>query len=192
MPVAKISMPFILRERGSNEPCSQKDSIPEVASAVWKAGALCFTSGTGAATVLNPCATAATLVYGQSPDAAKFGGNTRPPDALFGLNHFCFAVLDRVLEVNAASQTAGVGALGTANGVTYLGGGTNGVALAPGQRYGLWVAPSGPFAGIQFLDVNNVTLAQQLFEIVAIAPNQSTADNNPRIEVRVVVDKIQG
>lgn len=188
---AKIAAPFIIQEHGSNEPTVQKDAVPENGtSQIWLQGALVYTSGTGASVVLNELATAGTVVYGQSPDAAKGTGSLLPPDALFGANHFCFDLRDRILEINVASSTAGIAAIGTANGVTWAGGGTNGVALAPGQQYGVINPTSGVYKGKQMIDVNNTT--QKVFEIVALAPNQATTDNNPRVWARLITTAIQG
>lgn len=196
MAIARITFPFIIQESASNNPAVQKDAVPEAAAQNWLPQSLVFTSGTGSAVVLNVVPTAGTLVYGLSPDGAK--GTTspaialQPPQALFGLNHFPFDLRDRILEINAVSGTAGNAVIGTANGVTWAGGGTNGVALAPGQKYGCFRASAGTYDKIQFLDVNNTTAAQQLFEIVALAPNQAVGDQNPRVWVKIVEDKIQG
>ncbi len=196
MAIARIAQPFIIQEGQSNSPCVQKDAVPEIAASNWLAGSLVFTSGVGAAVVLNVVPTAGTLVYGQSPDAAKVSTTPaellKPPFALFGLNHFPFDLRDRIVEVNAVSGTAGNAVIGTANGVTWAGGGTNGVALAPAQKYGLFRASAGTYNLMQFLDVNNTVAAQQIFEIVALAPNQSVNDNNPRVWTKIVEDKIQG
>lgn len=186
-----IGAPFIRKEHGSNEPAVQKDAVPENGTTqVWLQDALVYTSGTGASTVLNELATAGTVIYGQSPDAAKGTGDLNPPNALFGANHFCFDLEDRILEMNIASSTAGIGTIGTVNGVTWAGGGTNGVALAPGQQYGVINPTTGPYKGKQMVDVNNTT--QKLFTIVALAPNQATTDNNPRVYVKVIPTVIQG
>lgn len=189
-----IRMPFIRMEHGSNSPCVQKDPVPEAGSSVWLAGTLCYTSGTGASTVLNKCASDAVLCYGQSPDAAKGVAATsvllEPPRALFGLNHYCFDVRDRIIEINISNASASGANIGLTTGVTWAGGGTNGVALAPGQQYGLITPTSGTYLDYQMLDVTDTT--NLLFEIVALAPGQATTDNNPRVWVKIIPTKIQG
>lgn len=190
MALIGIAQPFIREEAGGNHPCVQKDAVPEAGSSTWLVQSLVYTSGTGASTVLNKLATAGTVIYGQSPDASKGSGALTPPTALFGLNHYCFDLRDRILEINIASATATVTTINTTSGVTWAGGGTNGVALAPGQQYGVLTATSGPFLNYQFLDVNNTT--QKVFEIVALAPNQATTDNNPRVWVKVIPTVLQG
>lgn len=197
MAIATIAMPFIRQEAGSNQPAVMKDGVPEINGTSWLPQTLVYTSGTGVNTVLNPCATGAVLCYGQAPGASK-GTNIRPPDHLFGTAvvgantlavHFPFDVRDRILEINA-SHAANFALTGTASGVTWAGGGTGGVALAAGQRYGIMRPTSGTYLNYQFLDVSNV--ATPLFEIVALAPNQAAGDNNPRLWVKVIPTLIQG
>ena len=194
-----IGQPFIREEAGGNQPCVQKDPVTEVAATSWLPMSLVYTSGTGASIVLNPVITAGTVVYGMSPDSAKGSATAAalltPPFALFGLFHYPFDLRDRIIEINIASSTATVTTIGTVNGVTYAGGGTNGVALAPGAQYGILRATSGPYIGMQFLDVNNTT--QKIFEIVGLAPATAltvngATDNNPRVLVKVIPTVIQG
>lgn len=187
---ALIAAPYIRQEDGANEPSVQKDPQMEASSQAWIAGALVYTSGTGASVVLNELATAGTLIYGQSPDSAVGSGDTKPPNRLFGLLHYCYDVRNRIIEINIASATATSSTIGTTSGVTWAGGGTNGVALAVGQQYGVMNPTSGTYKGVQFLDVNNTT--QKLFEIVALPPGVATTDNNPRIWVRAITTILQG
>lgn len=199
MALIGIQMPFIRQE---DRICVQKDAVPEAATQTWLAGSLVFTSGTGASVVLTKAATAQPLIYGQSPDASKGSATSaellRPPFALFGLNHFCFDLRDRILEINISNDSASGATLGTANGPTWAGGGTNGVALAPGF-FGRIVTPtSGTYVNYQFFDVGatvpaSATLvATHIFEVIALAPGQSVNDNNPRIYVKVIEARIQG
>lgn len=116
----------------------------------------------------------------------------QPPQALFGLNHFPFDVRDRFLEINASNASASGANIGLTTGVTWNGGGTSGVALAPGQQYGLIRLTSGIYAGYQMLDVTNTT--QKFFEIVDLSQRgggQSKDDNNPRLIVKVIPTLIQ-
>jgi hypothetical protein len=194
--LARIAQPEIYAEAGSNQPGVQKQAVTEKAAQSWLLNTLVYTSGTGAAVVLEPCLTAAVLCYGLCPDASK--GTTsppvmlQPPQALFGLNHFPFDVRDRFLEINASNASASGANIGLTTGVTWNGGGTSGVALAPGQQYGLIRLTSGIYAGYQMLDVTNTT--QKFFEIVDLSQRgggQSKDDNNPRLIVKVIPTLIQ-
>lgn len=196
MPIAPISNPFIRNFGGVNQCAVQLPPVTEAATQNWLKGSFVQTTGTGASVVLQVCPTAATAVYGVSPDGAK--GTTspsialQPPNALFGLRHYPFDISEALIEVNAVSGTAGDAVIGTANGVTWNGGGTNGVALAPGLQRGLWRAATGIGALMHFFDVNNSTAGQEFFEIVSIAPGMALTDNNPRILVKIVAARIQG
>lgn len=199
MAIDVISMPFIRQE---DRICVQKDAVPEAATQVWLAGSLVFTSGTGASTVLTKAATGQALIYGMSPDPAKGSGTNvnllKPPFALFGLNHFPFDLRDRIIEINIANDSASGATVGTVNGPTWAGGGTNGVALAPGF-FGRIVTPtSGTYLDYQFFDVGPTVpasatkVATHIFEIVALAPGKSVTDNNPRVYVKLLEERLQG
>lgn len=179
-----------IRAEGLGAVAVQKDAVVEASSQTWLAGALCYTTAALGVVSLNGVISAGTVIYGQSPDSAVGSGASTPPSRLFGLNHFCFDVRDRILEINIANTSASGANTGGANGVTWAGGGTSGVALAPGQQYGIVVPTSGTYQGYQFLDVTNTS--QKLFEIVALAPNQAITDNNPRVWVKVISTVIQG
>lgn len=191
--IAAIAMPFIRFEHGSNSPAVQKDKVLEAASQSFLAGALLYTSGTGASTVIQRCASDAVLVYGMAARnafTATSGALTLPPLSLDGAFHYPFDLRDRIIEINAAGSSASGANIGTTNGVTWAGGGTGGVALAPGQQYGIITPTSGTYSGMQFLDVTETTA--KLFEIVGLAPNQATTDNNPRLWVRIISTCFQG
>lgn len=185
-----IAGPIIREESGAGIPV-QKDPVTEASSMAWPKSAFVYTSGTGASVVLNGLATAGTVIYGLAPAAAIGTGKSTPPDALFGLTHYPFDVRDRIIEMNISGSQA---TIGTASGATFAGGGTNGVALAPGQQYGVLVPTSGTYKGIAFVDVSNTT--QKVFEIVSIAQNSqyviATTDNNTRVWVKVIASVIQG
>lgn len=189
--IQNIQMPIIRSEGGSNEPAVMKDVLPEAATQTWLAGSLVYTSGTGASVVLNKLATAGTVMYGQSPDKSHYLGTGNWPDAPFGTNHYPFDLRDRILEINISGSVA---TIGTSSGATYAGGGTNGVALAPGQQYGVVTPTTGTYLNYQLLDVSNTT--QKVFEIVSLAVTpqnpQTTTDNNPRVWVKVIPGVIQG
>src|SRR5687768_1997593 len=191
MAIARIGMPEIRQQNGSNEPTVQKDAVPQSGSASWAKNSLVYTNQTGEDVVLDKVATGGVLVYGLAPAASANSERVNPPDSLFGLNHFPFDVRDRILEINVVSATDGPTVIGTATGASWDGTkGANDVALAPGQQYGIYVAPSGTYSGYQFLNVNNT--ATPLFEIVALAPGQAVDDNNPRVWVKIIPTKIQG
>lgn len=175
-------------QEGQGAVAVQKDAVTEATSQTWLAGSLTYTSGTGASMVLNGLATDGVLVYGMSPDSAVGTGSSVPPARLFGTQHYPFDVRDRILEINAISGT-NIATIVSA-GVTWAGGGTGGVALAAAQQYAVFVPTSGTYTNINFLDVDDTT--NKLFEIVSLAPNQSTADGSPRVWVKVIPTKIQG
>lgn len=192
MAIARIAMPFIRMEAGSNQCAVQKGKILEAASQSFLAGALCYTSGTGASTVIQRCASDAVLCYGMAARnafTATSGVLTQPPLSLNGAFHYPFDVRDRIIEINISNASASGAQTGTTSGVTWAGGGTSGVALAPGQQYGLITHTSGTYSGYQFLDVTETTA--KLFEIVGLAPDQSVDDNNPRVWVKVIPTTIQ-
>lgn len=209
MPIEFVKMPSIFQEGpSSNSPSVQKDPILEAGAPdstgtprgtvqSWLAGSLVQevmiatahrrlqrTPGGGAAP--------ATLVYGMSPDAAKVSTTPasllQPPNALFGLNHYCFDVRDRILEINIGTATDAN--LGTNVGVTYNGGGTGGVALEPGAKYGLRVVAAGVYTGIQILNVADTT--NLVLEVVGIAPDKNPDNNSSRIMAKVIPTVIQG
>lgn len=195
--IAQIQMPQIFQESGFFVPV-QKDPVGEAASQSWLAGAFVYTSGTGASVVLNMVPVNGTVIYGQSPDAAIGSGSPpvmlKPPQSLFGLMHYPFDPRDRIFAVNlhagGTGGTANDAVIGTVNGATWAGGGTGGVALAPGQQYGICVPASGAYVKYQLLDVSNTT--NKVFEIVALAPGFATSDANPRVLVKVIPTVLQG
>lgn len=191
-----IKQPFIIAEAGSNQTAVQKDAVPETASSSWLPQSLCYTSGTGASTVLNVCLSAAVLCYGMSPDAARSAGaaspadiTLKPPQSLYGLNHYPFDLRDRIIEMNIASSSASGATIGLSTAPTWAGG-TPAVALAPGQQYGIVRPTSGTYAGYQLVNIQDTST--KLVEIVALAPGQLTTDYNPRVWVKIIPTLIQG
>lgn len=208
MPIELIKNPTIFQEGpSSNSPSVQKDQLPEEgygaigtgAVQAWLANSFVKRTSTGtnvpAGTGFNRLARVATgdvVCYGQSPDAAK-GSTTAaalltPPFALFGLFHYCFDPRDRIFEVNIGTATDAN--LGTNVGVTYNGGGTGGVQLAAGQKYGIRVVAAGIYTGFQILDVANT--ATLFFEVVGIAPDKLPDNNSSRILAKVIPTILQG
>lgn len=198
MAIELIKMPSIFQEGpSSNSPSVQKDPILEAASQAWLAGALVQRTGTGASARLQRTPTSSgtaadLLVYGMSPDAAKGSATPTalltPPFALFGLYHYPFDVRDRILEMNIGTATDAN--LGTSSGVTYNGGGTGGVALAPGLQFGIRVVAAGIYTGYQIINVAETT--NVVVEIVGIAPDKLPDNNSSRVMCKVIPTKIQG
>lgn len=198
------AQPRLISPPESFQPMVQKGPYTEASSQTWLAFSLVQLTGTGASVVLQRCAADATAVAGLAPQAAVGTASNanllKPPFALFGTSHYPFDLRDVILEVtisNASLSGANIGA----NGVTWAGGGTSGVALAPGQQYGLITLTSGTYSGYQFLDVTETTA--KIFEIVALAPwaatntpggrvAQATTDNNPRVWVKMMPASLQG
>lgn len=169
-----------------------KDPVVEASSQAWPKSSFVYTSGTGASVVLNGLATAGTVIYGLAPAVAVGTGAVTPPNTLFGTTHYPFDVRERIIAMNISGSQA---TIGTTSGATWTGSGTNGVALAAGQQYGVLVPTSGTYKGLGFVDVSNTT--QKLFEIVAIFPSTgsatiATSDNNTRVLVKVIPTVIQG
>lgn len=193
MALITVAQPYLRAEGPSaNSQTVQKDPLAEAASQTWLANSFVQVTGTAPGT-LQRCAAAATTIYGLARDAAK-GSTTAaallvPPFTLFGLNHYVFDPRDRIFEMSLTNGSLSGANIG-ANGVTYAGGGTGGVAIAPGQQYGILTMTSGTYSGYQTVDVTNTT--QKVFEIVALAPGQLTTDANPRVWIKVIASVIQG
>lgn len=190
---AYIGMPTLWQESGFGVPV-QKEPITEKSATSWLAGSFVVRTGTGASVVLEPVISAGTLIYGQSPDVAFMGGLAltvapTPPTALFGFNHYPFDPRDRIFSINIANASASGATIGVNTGVSYLGDGTNGVALAPGDQYGIVRPTSGAYVGVQFLDVTNTT--QKVFEIVGVDPRNIPGCASTRVLVKVIPTVIQ-
>lgn len=188
-----IRMPTLVSPK-SGSPFITKEKLKEAASQSWLAGALVQVTGTGASAKLQRCAADATACYGMAPQAARGSGVLTPPDALFRDFHYPYDLDDCIIEINASNGSLSGANIG-ANGVTFAGGGTGGVALAPGQQYGIITLTSGTYSGYQLLDVTETS--SKLFEIVRLAPNNGSAlqtvdDNNPRLWVRILRSALQG
>lgn len=192
---AFIGQPTIWQEQGPELPV-QKETLPEKTAATiafWLAGSFVVSTGTGVSVVLEGVLTAGTLIYGFCPDAALSNGvaiaTPTPPTALFGFNHSCFDPRDRVFSMNLANASAAGATIGLNTGVNYIGDGTNGVAIAPGQQYGIVRPTSGTYNQVQFVDVTNTT--QKVFEIVGPDPRGKTTDASCRVLVKVIPTVIQ-
>ena len=213
MAAIPIAQPRILSE-GLGAVSVQKSPLPEKLAAAWNAGNLVFRSGTGASAVLERCLAAAVLVYGlaaastkQLAAAVNGSYDPGPPTTLFapksvGGNllpvHYPFDLRDRFLEINITNESASGAAIGAGTGAAWDGTGTNGVALAPGFFGELLLITSGTYAGYHTFNVgptipaSATQAATHLLEVVRLAAGMGTADNNPRIIVKVIPTKIQG
>lgn len=131
------------------------------------------------------------LCYGQTPDKSHTA-TEGPPDTLprglgEGELHYPFSPLDAEFEINLAVVTAGVPVIG-ATAQTLA-------AVVVGGVYGITIATSGQYAGLQFLDPTETTAT--LFQVTAIdlkAPDglaQAADDYNPRVRVKIIPSKIQ-
>lgn len=190
-----IGMPTLYQEQGPEVPV-QKPSLPEKTAATiatWLAGSFVVRTGSAPSEVLEAVLSNALLIYGVSPDAAFSAGATiptpMPPVSLFGFNHYCFDPRDRIYSINIANNSAAGATIGLNTGVSYLGDGTNGVALAAGQQYGIVRPTSGTYNNVQFLDVTNTT--NKVFEIVGVDPRNIPGCASTRVLVKVIPIVIQ-
>lgn len=191
----RVYQPRIYAPPGSNQPNVMKAGFPITAAQTWLKNTLVSVVGVGAAQTLSRTVRTG-LVYGLATQAEA--GLTTPPGALFGNTHYPFDLRGVILEINATNGAQDSSTIG-ASGVTWAGGGTGGVALLAGQKYGLNLQTSGASAGIQTLDVTNTTAAQVVFEVIGLAPKfrtdgyqQLVTDANPRLLVKLVDANLQG
>lgn len=189
MSIINPDMPRLFQPPTGNVAFLQKGPLAEAAAQNWFARTLVQVTGTGGSEKLQRCAAAATAIFGLAPQAARGSATLNPPDALFRDKHYPFDVRDIILAMTISNGSLSGANIG-ATGVTYAGGGTGGVALAPGQQYGLITLTSGTYDKFQFVDVTNTT--QKVFEIVGLAPGMLTTDNNARVLVKVLTAALQG
>lgn len=193
---ALIGQPAIWQEQGPELPV-QKDAIAEKTAAIiasWLQSSFVVRTGVAPAVVLEACLSAATLIYGMSPDAAFSAGvaipTPVPPVGLFGFNHYPFDPRDRIFSMNIADGSASGATIGLVTGPSYNGDGTAAVPLAPGLQFGIVRPTSGTYKDFQFVDVSNTT--QKVFEIVGPDPRGRQTDANCRVLVKVIPTVIQG
>lgn len=200
-----IAMPRIVAgSLSGNSPIMQQPGVMELNAQSWLKSSLVAISGSGANVRLAACADNALLVYGLAPQAATTKGTAagnpvadpaiQPPQSLFGITHYPQNLRGVLLEINICNAAQDGSNIGAGVGVTWDGT-VGGVALAPGQQYGLNVQTSGTYNKYQLLDVSNTV--QKLFEIVQLAPTfggvrQAVNDNNPRVWVKLIDSVLQG
>ena len=164
-----IRMPFF--ERRKDNLHIQKSVQPNGATAFPAHSFVYIASG-----ILVPVLTAGVLCYGWSPDKSH-AATDRPPDALYGVNHWPFDPSQSQYVMNI---TDGTGHIGQAAGAPQLS------EAVVGTSYGLFRDAN----GYQMLDVDNTT---NLFaKVVALCPNQALTDYNGLVLVEILPAVIQG
>jgi len=164
----------------------QKPPVPDAGNTFIKGALVYIVAGALAAIPSD-----GVLCYGQTPDKSHTATEL-PPDILprpvgEGELHYPFSPLDAEFEINLAVVTAGAPVIG-ATAQTLA-------AVVVGGQYGITIATTGQYAGLQFLDPTEVTAL--LFQVVAIdvkAPDgqtQASDDYNPRVRVKIIPSKIQ-
>lgn len=178
-----IRRPLLLQQNGNMH--LQKPPISDGANA-FSAGDLVQISAAGALQLVpNTTATALTkLVWGQTPDASHASTDT-PPTAFFGENHYCFSVEDAIIEMNITNTAGGVGDASVNNGAA----GPQLSAVTLGASYGIRT-DAATYVGVQMVDISNTT--NTLVQVVGLSPNQTTADYNGRVLVKIPRAQLQG
>lgn len=180
--IAKIRRPVLVQQYGNMN--TQRPPVGDGANA-FKASDLVQISAGALQLVPNTTATASTqLVWGQTPDDSKLATDI-PPQAFFGENHYCFDLTDGIIEMNITNASGGVGDATTNNGAA----GPQLSAVVIGASYGIRTDAANN-VGVQMVDVSNTT--NTLVQVVGIAPNQSLADFNGRVLVKIPKAKLQG
>ena|SRR5436190_3974067 len=164
-----IRMPFLERRRDNLH--IQKGVQPNGATAFPAHSFVKLAAG-----ILVPCVTADVVAYGWCPDASHAATDV-PPTALFGQNHWPFALNDTQFVMNITDSS---GHIGQANGAPQLS------AAVVGTAYGLYRDAN----GYQMLDVANTT---NLFaKVVQLYPNQALTDYNGLVIVEILPAVLQG
>jgi hypothetical protein len=164
-----IRMPFLERRRDNLH--IQKGVQPNGATAFPAHSFVKLAAG-----ILVPCVTADVVAYGWCPDASHAATDV-PPTALFGQNHWPFALNDCQFVMNITDSS---GNIGQAAGAPQLS------AAVVGTAYGLYRNAN----GYQMLDVANTT---NLFaKVVQLYPNQALTDYNGLVIVEILPAVLQG
>lgn len=182
MALAKIRRPVLVQQNGNLN--TQRPPVGDGSNAFVAADLVQLISG-ALQLVPNTTSTAATqLVWGQTPDSSHLSTDI-PPTAFFGENHYCFDLTDGIIEMNITNSSGGVGDATTNNGAA----GPQLSAVTIGASYGIRTDATS-YVGVQMVDVINTT--NVLVQVVGIAPNQSLADYNGRVLVKIPKAKLQG
>lgn len=129
-----------------------------------------------AAGILVPCVTDDVVCYGWSHDKSH-AATELPPDALFGVNHWPFAVEDAYFVINITNAS---GHIGQAAGAPQLS------AAVVGTAYELYRDAT---TGMQMLDVSATT--NKFAKVVALYPNQALTDYNGLVLIELLPAVIQ-
>jgi hypothetical protein len=158
-----IRMPFLERRRDNLH--IQKPVQPNGATAFAANSFVKLVAG-----VLVPCVTADVVCYGWSHDSSHTA-TEQPPAALYGQNHWPFALEDSQFVMNITNNA---GNIGQAAGAPQLS------AAVVGTSYGIVRDAN----GYQMLNVQDVT---NLFaKVIAYYPNQALTDYNGLVLVEVL------
>lgn len=164
-----IRMPFFERRR---------DNL-HIQKAVQPNGGTAFPANSFvklAAGILVPCVTDDVVCYGWSHDSSHATTDT-PPTALFGVNHWPFAIEDAFFVMNISNAAANIG---QAAGAPQLS------AAVVGTAYELVRDAN----GFQMLDVSATT--NKFAKVVALYPNQALTDYNGLVLVELLPAVYQG
>jgi hypothetical protein len=164
-----IRMPFLERRRDNLH--IQKGVQPNGATAFAAHSFVKLAAG-----VLVPCVTDDVVAYGWCPDSSHAATEV-PPTALFGPNHWPFALEGSLFVMNI---TDAAGHIGQANGAPQLS------AAVVGTSYELVRDAN----GIQMLDVSATT--NKFAKVVALYPNQALTDYNGLVIVEILPAVLQG
>lgn len=183
MALAKIRRPLLLQQQGNMN--VQRAPIADGAN-TFVAGDLVQINASGQLQLVpNTSATALTkLVWGQTPDSSKLATDI-PPVAFFGENHYCFDPTDAIFEMNITNTAGGVGDATTNNGAA----GPQLSAVLIGASYAIKTDCTN-YVGVQMVNISDVT--NTVVTVVGLAPNQTTADYNGRVLVKIPKSQIQG
>jgi hypothetical protein len=163
-----IRMPFL--ERRKDNLHIQKSVQPNGGTAFGRHSFVKLVAG-----VLVPCVTGDVVCYGWVPSESK-GPDAKPPEALYGQNHWPFDPRDSQFVMNI---TNGTGAIGQAAGAPQLG------SALVGTAYGLFRDANGN----QMLNVADT--ATPFARVVAYYPNQALTDYNGQVLVELLESVIQ-
>jgi len=178
-----IRRPLLLQQSGNMH--VQKPPISDGANAFVQGDLVQLSAAGTLQLVPTTTATALTkLVWGQTPDNSKVAADV-PPVAFFGENHYCFSVEDAIIEMNITNAAGGVGDATVNNGAA----GPQLSAVTLGASYGI-LTTAATYVGVQMVDVSNVT--NTLVQVVALGPNQTVADYNGRVLVKIPRAQLQG
>lgn len=176
MAAIPVRRPTLLQQFGNMR--RQKPPVTDGANS-FKAGDIVQIS----AGALQLVPTNGVLAWGQTPDDSKAAG-LKPPEAFFGENHYCFDLHEAIIEMNITNTAGGVGDSVVNNGAA----GPTLSSVVIGAVHPI-KTDCANFVGVQL--VNTSVNTTPLVTVVGIAPNQTTADNNPRVLFRIPQNLLQ-